>query len=67
MKLKVVVLCQNDVFVIPQIFFRTLLFILPKSIKSFKKIRMMLIKLAVPNNYELGSIQLNKKDDQTIK
>ena len=58
----------NGIYVvIPQIFFRTLLFILPKSIKSFKKIRMMLIKLAVPNNYELGSIQLNKKDDQTIK
>ena len=46
--------------IIPQIFFKLLLFLLPHKFGLFRRIRFMIKKLSVSNTYELGVRELKK-------
>ena len=46
--------------VIPQIFFKLLLFLIPNKFRLFGKIRFMIKKLGLSNTYELGVIEVEK-------
>ena len=46
--------------VIPQIFFKLLLFLIPNKFRLFGNIRFMIKKLGLSNTYELGVIEVEK-------
>jgi nucleoside-diphosphate-sugar epimerase len=47
--------------VIPQVFFKFVLILVPRKLKWFSNIRLMLGKLGLPNTYELGIKSLDQK------